>query len=205
MACPKLTAKHILHDVSSLDEPKAAAMYELEYRAYVVANVLLDVPVALDFYDIFLHMGRKYPTAMGEAEAHSRVTDLLSGHFAHPGPERQAVLTLYWPLPFDFGRWTLLHESGWDNYTRAIAPQVREMLALLDVPESAVRQIRMTRWGHAMPIARPGLIADGKTEFLRRPIDERIFFVNQDNWALPAVENCLLDAEEYLPRIRAGL
>ena len=35
--------------------------------------------------------------------------------------------------------------------------------------------------------------------------DERIFFVNQDNWALPAVENCLLDAEEYLPRIRAGL
>jgi hypothetical protein len=45
----------------------------------------------------------------------------------------------------------------------------------------------------------------GASERLRRPIADRSFFVNQDNWALPAVENCLLDAEFYLPQIRAGL
>ena len=43
------------------------------------------------------------------------------------------------------------------------------------------------------------------TDQLRRPLDDRIYFVNQDNWALPAVENCLLDAEIYVPQIEAGL
>lgn len=205
MACPKLSAKHVLHDIDALDGEKQAAMYALEYRAYLVANVLLDARVPLDFYDIFLHLGPKYPASQAEAQAHSRVADLLNGHYARPQDIEQGVLTLYWPLPFDFGRWTLLHGDGFENYSRAIAPQVREMLELLGVPDSAVCQVRMTRWGHAMPIARPGLIADGTAERLRRPIEERIFFVNQDNWALPAVENCLLDAEIYLPRVRAGL
>jgi len=205
MACPKLTAKHVLHDLPALDEEKAGAMFELEYRAYVVANVLLDEHVALDFYDIFLHMGPDYPASQAAAAKHSRVTDVLNGHYARREQIRRGVLTLYWPLPFDFGRWTLLHEDGFRHYASSLAPQVREALALLGLRQNAVKQVRMTRWGHALPIARPGLIADGKTELLRRPIDERIFFVHQDNWALPAVENCLLDAEIYAARIRAGL
>jgi len=36
-------------------------------------------------------------------------------------------------------------------------------------------------------------------------MDDKIFFVQQDNWALPAVENALLDAYYYAPLIRAGL
>jgi len=51
----------------------------------------------------------------------------------------------------------------------------------------------------------PDQNGDGEAELLRRPIAERIYFVNQDNWALPAVENCLLDAEIYAPQITAGL
>ena len=49
-----------------------------------------------------------------------------------------------------------------------------------------------------MPIHAQGLIADGTCEKVRRPtMDDRLFFVQQDNWALPAVENCLLDAKTY--------
>jgi hypothetical protein len=58
------------------------------------------------------------------------------------------------------------------------------MLSLLDVPESATRQVRLTRWGHAMQISRPGLIFNGIVETAARPIDNKVFFVNQDNWAL---------------------
>jgi len=79
------------------------------------------------------------------------------------------------------------------------------MLKMLDVPSTAVEQIRMTRWGHAMPIAAPGLINDGTCEELRRPMDDRIWFVQQDNWSLPAVENCLLDAKTYTDQIAALL
>jgi hypothetical protein len=205
MACPKLTAKHIIHDLPALDERKSAAMFALEYRAYAVVNVLLDAPVDLDFYDIYLHMGPGYPSGEAEVEELSRVTDLLNGHFARKKDLGRSVFTLYWPLPFDSGRWTLLHEDGFFNYARSLAPQIRRMLELHRLPESAVKQVRMTRWGHPIPIARPGLIADGVTESLRRPLADRIYFINQDNWALPAVENCLLDAEFYVSQLKVGL
>ncbi len=205
MCCSKMIAKHIIHDLSALDEAKVAAMEALDYRAYVVVNVLLNAPIERDFYDIFLLGDGNFPMSEPEAQANSRVIDMLSGHFARGTKIPRSVLTLYWPLPFNFGRWTLLIEQGWQNYTQAVVPQVHAMLATLKVKPSAVRQVRMTRWGHAMPIARPGLIANGVTDALRRPIDDRIYFVNQDNWALPAVENCLLDAEIFTPEIAAGL
>ncbi len=63
----------------------------------------------------------------------------------------------------------------------------------------------MTRWGHAMPIHAPGLVRGGVTDELRRPFEGKVFFINQYNWALPAVENCLLDAEIYVPEIVEGL
>lgn len=63
----------------------------------------------------------------------------------------------------------------------------------------------MTRWGHAMPIAKPSFIADGTPQELLRPFDERVDFANQDNWALPAVENSLLDARWVADEIRERL
>ncbi len=58
--------------------------------------------------------------------------------------------------------------------------------------------------GQAVPPARVGAIADGTAEQLRGPVDDRIYFVNQDNWVLPAVDNCLLDAEIHVPQVIAG-
>lgn len=202
MAGSKHIAKHVLHDLKTLDPDKLIAMDRIETAAYLVANVLLDAQIERDFYDCFLVHDEFFPMSPGAFEQHSQVVDMLSGHYA-AGPGR-SVLTLYWPLPFPSGRFSLL-DDAWNRYAAALAPQVRRMLALLEVDESVVRQIRMSRWGHAMPIARPHLIADGACETAARPIAERIHFVNQDNWALPAVENTLLDAHHTARRIRAAL
>jgi hypothetical protein len=206
MACPKHVAKHIIHDLAALDLAKLEAMHAVPYRAYVVANVLLEAPVALDFYDVFLlGDGVSYPTNGAEAESFSRVTDMLNGHFARPQSLPRSVLTLYWPLPFPTGRFRLIMPDAWMTYAQSIVPQIRGMLDLLKVPHAAVRQVRLTRWGHAMPVPYPGVIADGIAERLHRPIQESIFFIEQDNWQLPAVENCLLDLEIYQRRIEEGL
>lgn len=208
MACPKNVARRVLVDAERLDPEKFHAMHDLAYRGYVVANVLRDAPVERDFYDIFLlGDGKSFPMNEAEAEANSRVIDVLSGHFARgPRPGPRSVLTLYWPLPWGFGQHTLLHgEATWQDYAERLAPQIEPMLALLDVPTKAVKQIRMTYFGHGMPIAYPGFIAGGSAEAVRRPFEGKVFFVQQDNWALPAVENCLLDAEHFVPQIVAGL
>jgi hypothetical protein len=207
MACPKLFANRILHDLGDRDPAKHEAFSRLEYRAYLVANVLLEAPIKRDFYDIFLLGNGDFPMNEFEAQHRGEVCDMLNSMFTRPAGQAgsSSVLTLYWPLPFDFARWTLLIGTGWRDYASRLAVQVKRMLKMLDVPSTAVRQIRMTRWGHALPIAAPGLIADGTCEELRRPMDDRIWFVQQDNWALPAVENCLLDAKTYTDQIAALL
>jgi hypothetical protein len=80
--------------------------------------------------------------------------------------------------------------------------QVLEICALLEIDAARVRQVRMTRWGHAVPVSAVGFIAGGHAAAVRRPIDNRIFFVNQDNWALPAVETALQEAFTFAPAVR---
>lgn len=205
MAGSKHIAKHVLHDINRLDPSKRTAMDAIETSAYLVANVLLDAPIERDFYDIFLIGDESYPMTPVEFEQHPRVTDMLNGSYARKESVPRSVLTLYWPLPWFSAPFTLLPDDSWRNYAELLGPQLEHMLGLLDVTPSAVRQVRMTRWGHAVPIAKPGLIAYGTVAELRRPYQERVYFVNQDNWALPAVENSLLDANSVAEEIQGLL
>ena len=108
-------------------------------------------------------------------------------------------------LPYTLARFDLIEDSSWATFAESLVPQLQAMLSLLQLHASDVRQVRMTRWGHAVPVSLPNLIANNDVQYLHRDINERIFFVNQDNWALPAVENCLLDAEMAVPKITRGL
>lgn len=203
MANSKHIAKYMLHDLEHLDPAKHQAFDQVTTIAYLVANVLLEEPVALDFYDLFLIGDETFPIDPALFELAPRIVDVLSGHYARPPVGDRCVLTLYMPLPYGTNlRASLIIPDPWIRYAEILAPQVRRILGLLGVSETAVRQIRMTRWGHAMPLAQPNLIADGGVDLVQRPIADRIFFVNQDNWSLPAVENSLLDARKVSRAIR---
>lgn len=205
MAGSKHIAKYVLHDLEHWDWDKLQAMNQLNTAPYLVANILLQSPIERDFYDCFLlGDGQHYPMNDEQFEQNPIVTDMLRGDYTRErGP--RSVLTLYWPLPWASARFTLLLNDPWKHYAELLLPQLRRMLSLLDVPVSTVRQVRLTRWGHAMPIPRPGFIANGTVEMAARPIGNNVYFVNQDNWALPAVENSLLDAKAVTDTIRGLL
>ena len=205
MAGSKHIAKYVLFDLEHWDWDKLQAMNQIETLPYLVANVLLQSPIERDFYDLFLlGDGVHYPMNGEQLEQNPIVTDMLRGDYTREhGP--RSVLTLYWPLSWASARFTLLLNDPWEHYTGLLVPQIRRMLSLLDVPVSAVQQVRLTRWGHAMPIPRPGLIANGMVETAHRPIGNNVYFVNQDNWALPAVENSVLDAKAVTDTIRGML
>jgi hypothetical protein len=205
MAGSKHIAKYVLHDLEHWDWDKLQAMNQITTAAYLVANVLLQSPIERDFYDLFLlGDGLHYPMNGEQLSQNPIVTDFLRGDYTRErGP--RSVLTLYWPLSWPAARFTLLLNDPWEHYTGLLVPQLRRMLSLLDVPVSAVRQVRLTRWGHALPLPRPGLIANGTVETAHRTIDNTVYFVNQDNWALPAVENSLLDAKTVTDTIRGML
>ncbi|TWT42024.1 protoporphyrinogen oxidase [Phycisphaerae bacterium RAS1] len=205
LAGAKQICKYMIPNLEQIDEQKYLAMTNIRTNAYLVVNVLINRRIQRDFYDIFLVHDENFPIDLPLFEANPIVTDVLNGHFARPGNPPRSVLSLYWPLPFPTARFTLVTPGAFDNYTQRLLPQLRRILALLDVPESAVQQVRVSRWGHAMPIAFSNLIADGTIEHLRRPLWDRVFFSNQDNWALPAIENSVLEAQSVTAQIAQAL
>ncbi len=208
MACSKHIAKYMLPNLETLDEPKFNAM-ELEYRAYAMVNVLLNTEIPPDFYDVFLLRDGAFPANTGQAEQYFHATDVLDGSFtpSHlpPKPGTRNVLTFYWPLSYPQGRFDLVLDDPYARFASAIAAQLREVLPTLELDESSVEEVRLTRWGHALPLAEPGFIASGKPAELLRPFEGKVYFVNQDNWALPAVENCVFDAVNVSEEIASQL
>lgn len=205
MCCSKHIAKHVIKDIQWKDTPKHDAMQQVYTHPYLVANVLLEAPIALDFYDLFLLGDGQFPLTDAQIEAEPRPIDLIAGHYVHGAGQPRSVLTIYWPMPISTAVFPLLAESAFELNAQRLAPHLQRVLSILGVKREQVRAVRMTRWGHSMPIARPRFLVDGVPAQLQRPYRDAVFFVNQDNWALPAFETCLLEAQALAPRITAGL
>lgn len=199
MACPKHVCRHMLSSFQDTDPERMAAFQGINSRAYVVANVLLSERIDPSLYDLFLLRNGIYPINDAQAEAWGLAPDVLNAGFAQgPGEgPRRGVLTVYWSLPHNHGRFQLIEADSWESFALRLAPQLDELLAVYGLKREDVQRVRMTRWGHAMPLAEPNWIADGVPQRASEPMAGRIFFVNQDNWALPAVENTLLEAKKY--------
>ncbi len=204
MANAKQIAKQMLPDLEKLDPARRNAMDSIRTMAYLVANVLIDEPLKRDFYDAFLLGDGRFPMSGDEFSLSDPVVDVVAGDFARPGGPT-TVLTLYWPLPYHFARFRILSDENWRMFAENLAGQLPRICGLLELSPKSIVQVRMSRWGHAMPVAAPGLIESGVCERIRAPFEGKIFFVNQDNWALPAVENSLLDAFQFTAQIAKQL
>ncbi len=205
MCCSKHIVKHTLARLHDDYQELYDAMSQVIANPYIVANVLLEAPIALDFYDLFLLEDGNFPFGEGQLHSGNRPIDVIAGNFPAGPNQPRSVLTLYWPLPWAEAPFTLLADSAFEQKALELGPHLRRTLALLGVPEASVRAVRLTRWGHAMPIARTRFLADGVPAMLRQPWRGSVYFCNQDNWALPAFETCWLEAQALAPRILAGL
>ena len=105
--------------------------------------------------------------------------------------------------PFDEGRTELLLPDAYERYHGAMKKELFEkVLPPLGYYNTDLRELRLTRWGHAIPFAKPGFYFSNSPEILSKPIGERIFFVNQDTWAAPAMETCAMEALKWAPKVR---
>jgi hypothetical protein len=189
MCCPKFVVKRILKDI---EPDRLAAIDSLRYRSYLLANVLLTTELQDEFYDLFL----------ADADP-TRATDVVMATYARP-VAGHTVLTLYRGLPYDGARASILAPGAHDRISAEFEAQIRnEILPALGIAASDLAGIRLTRWGHPLPLAQTGILAAELPARLRAPFKERVFFVEQDNWALPAIETALGEAITFAPRIRA--
>lgn len=200
MACPKFVARKLL---DGLDNDRGDALSQLQYRAYVVANACLDRGPTRDLHDVYLLNEGEMPFGQTRRNAHNHGTpDITFANYAQVIKNR-TVLTVYYPLPFNEGRSELLIPDAWDVFSGRIRKDLFEkILPVIGYQNSDLKDLRMARWGHALPVAKPGFYWSGAPKALSKPYQEKIFFVNQDNWAAPAIETCAFEAMRWAKEVR---
>ena len=188
MACPKYVCKHVL---AGIEPERKAAMDAIAYRGYVVGSVLLKKPLREDFYDLYLlNRGEDFSDAKVAADR-QRYTDVVNGFYANASAER-SVLTLYRGFPHGEGRAELYAEGAYARFKNEFRAQIEtDILPILGFSPGDVVDLRLARYGHAMPVAARGKLTDGTIDTIRKPFKDRVFFVEQDNWVLPAIETSL--------------
>lgn len=210
LGCPKFVVKKVLRDI---EPERMKAIEQLNYNAYLVANVLVDQPFSGDeFYDYYLlGDGTVESTNMVKATDEQGITDVIYGSYARPdttaaGRPGHTVLTLYRGFPYSEGRGDLYRDGAFEKYYRQFERQIREeILPQLKLDRSKVVDIRISRWGHPMPIQTPGLIRDGIIEKLRRPFKGSVFFAQQDNWMYAAIETSIQEGQIWAKEAKKKL
>ena len=204
LACPKFVVKRILKGIEST---RLEAINQIKYRAYLVHQALIKAQLKDDFYELFL-LGESSADQSLSLEERSRragATDLTYGNFASVSSEH-TVLSLYQALPYDSGRGQVYQDISLSSQRTEIQKRLHsEILPALKLPSEALMGLRSSRWGHALPVAAPGLINRGVVDELRRPHLDRIFFAHQDNWALPAIEVSLYEGMRAAELIKRSL
>jgi hypothetical protein len=203
MACPKFVVGKIL---TGIEADRKTAISELRYNPYLVANILLKKSVSADFYDLYLlkagHVELTNPSATSDSD---RTTDLVLATYAHPRDDI-TILTLYRALPKSAGRAELYAPESFSRFTEEFKEEINlEILPALGLASGDVHEIRIARWGHALPIGAPGLIRKNIVDTASRPHKRQVFFVEQDNWMLAAFETCAAEALYWAPHVRASL
>jgi hypothetical protein len=202
-AAPKFVAKRVVRD---LEPARVAAIGKVKYRAYLVANVLLNEKERERFYDLYMTGDGKTDVRDARNESLGQgATDVILATFARPHPTR-TVLTLYKPLPYDTGRAELFASGSIASVRKTLEEQVMgSVLPMLGYAKTSVADLRVTRWGHALPVAEPGTFTSGLVDELRKPFRKRLFFVEQDNWLKPALKTGVTEAYAWKDAVEETL
>ena len=198
LCCPKFVVSKILNGI---EEKRIEAIRKLRYRSYLVGNVLLKGSLSRNFYDLYLLGDGDVSKGSLESAREQKVTDVVLANFAQPD-KNHTILSLYRGFPFDGVRAEIYIPGAYDRFRLEFEDQISNtILPLLGKQKADIVDIRIARWGHPLPLAATGLIAEGIPDIIREPFKEKVFFVEQDNWALPAFETSVTEALTWAPEI----
>jgi hypothetical protein len=158
----------------------------LRYGSYVVANVMLNQRQPLAGYD------------MWSLDAQRPYTDWVDATYCMPEHGRQntaQVLTVYAPLKQASDRARLLTSTpqAWGT----------PLLQALPVAMESVVGVEMTRFGHQVLTAQPGLVR--RMQHLKKQVGP-VLLAHSDGQAAPAIESAILEgltASQALKRMLA--
>lgn len=198
MACQKFVAKTLCVDMPA---SQLKAIDQMFYRGYVVANAIYNKKIKSPGFDIFCFEGKapEEPSAM--RPSNRSFSDVVFANWAAKGEAKNTILTLYRPLPYDGARQFLFSPMAHEKHLKAIQDGLRSFEGSVGFQPVDLKGVRLTRWGHSLPVAMPGFLSSGLADKVNAPIGNTIFFANQDNWANPAFESSFAAVRSLLPLV----
>ncbi len=184
VTAPKLVAKHI---ITGLKTSQKSAMDDMSYHAYLVVNVLFKNHLEASHYDLY-SLINNIPRSEYEGSKERVFSDITFAHWANKEKAQNSAVTLYLPLPYDMAQQYLFSPALYSKYETRVKNALEPFLKNARKSWDDVKGIRITRYGHAVAVAKSGEIASGKLEKAHAQINDKIFFANQDNWANPCFE-----------------
>jgi hypothetical protein len=115
------------------------------------------------------------------------------------------VLSVYHGMAYDGARQFLFSPGSHDKYRERILNEVEPIMTGIGLNKQHILGVRLTRWGHSLPVAQQGLLKSGIAEASHQPVGNRIFFANQDNWANPCFETGFAEAKKAAEQVRSVL
>lgn len=199
MACQKFVARRLL---PQMPEDQARAIEHVRYRGYLMANVIFKKQIQSPSFELYCLKGEVPPSPSAMKPPKRGFTDICFGSWAQGDNVRNGILTLYKGLPMDGTRQFMFKPDYHDKIKGQIMDELPHILKGLGLNESDILGLRLTRWGHALPLAEVGIHSDGTPELINKPIGGRIFFANQDNSIDPCFEASVEAAQEAADQIR---
>jgi hypothetical protein len=198
--------------IPNLPDDQRKAIESLDYRSFVVANVLLKRRLDQIFKDEKIRNGYEL-TRLHEVDVQRQLPDVLNGQkvfsdicaadFASWRPTEYAVLTVYRPYPYAHGRDRLRYLT-YDYVEAEIRKAVLEGFCHHGLVEAQIEDVRLTRWGHPMIIPRPGQMVDGTLACARKS-QPGLYFAHTDVQGAPAIENALGSARAAIEEVQKYL
>jgi predicted NAD/FAD-binding protein len=208
-AAPLFLAPRIIR---SMSHEQRRTIESLEYRAYVVANLLLGRGVERIFrhpafrngYELTPVHGIDVGAAPADRLARSHgFSDAVVADFAKGRNPKAAVLTVYRPYPYRSGRAEVMSAS-YGEVDAEIRRTVVDALGRHGLRSADIVESRISRWGHAMVVARPGQLVDGTLRRASAPLPG-LWFAHTDVQGAPAYENALAASFDAADAARAYL
>jgi protoporphyrinogen oxidase len=198
-ASPKFVASKVITGLPAL---QYKAISNITYRAYIVANVLLNRKIQSPTYELYDLKGQvpEAPRAMNPSDR--PFTDICFGSWAAEPNTDRGVITVYKALPYDGARQFLFSPMAHEKNKRQIESQVPQVLHAMGLSERDVAGIRMTRWGHSLPVASVGALTNGLAATASQSLGKRIVFANQDNFLNPSFESAFASAKIAAQQVR---
>ncbi len=192
VAAPKFVGRYIVKD---LPVEQKNAWASINYRAYAVANVLLKTKKSYDSFDLFCLNGQVPKPPSFTRPNTQPWTDIVEADWSNHHRGTRSILTIYKPYPYDGARNTLYSDLALEKIKKEINMELPKFLPTIGHSTYDIEDLRVARWGHALPLARIGWASNGMLEKIHAP-HGKVAFANQDCLLNPAFESCLARAAE---------